>query len=125
MDDRGPEGRPLAVRIAGAVLAPVAVTLALVPLRAHVLNTNLALVLVLVVLGAALAGGRAAGVTSALVAALAYDVFLTAPYGSLKIERSDDIETTVLLALIGLACGELVEWARRHEAASAPAGSSR
>jgi len=60
MDDRGPEGRPLAVRIAGAVLAPVAVTLALVPLRAHVLNTNLALVAVLVVLGAALAAGRPA-----------------------------------------------------------------
>src|SRR5262245_3586760 len=111
MDDRGPEGSPLAVRITGAVLAPVVVTLTLVPLRAHVLNTNLALVLVLVVLGAALAGGRAR--------ALGYDVFLPQPYGSLKIERSDDIETTVLLALIGLACGELVEWARRHEAAAA------
>lgn len=119
MHDRGREGRPLEWRIAGAVVAPVAITLALVPLRAHVLNTNLALVLVLVVLGAALAGGRAAGVTSALAAALAYDVFLTTPYGSLKIERSDDIETTVLLALIGVACGELVEWARRHEAAAA------
>jgi len=119
MDDRGRARHPLAARIGGAVLTPVAVTLALVPLRAHVLNTNLALVLVLVVLGAAVAGGRAAGLTSALAAALAYDVFLTVPYGSLKIERSDDIETTVLLALIGLACGELVEWARRHEAAAA------
>lgn len=100
-------------------MAAVAVAIALMPLRTHVLNTNLALVLVLVILGAALVGGRAAGVSGALAAALAYDVFLTVPYGSLKIERSDDIETTVLLALIGLACGGLVEWARRHEATAA------
>jgi K+-sensing histidine kinase KdpD len=101
-----------------AVVAPVGAALALVPLRAHVLNTNLALVLVLVVLGAAVAGGRPAGVTSALSAALAYDFFLTVPYGSFTMERGDDIETTVLLAVIGLISGELVEWARRNEAAA-------
>lgn len=100
------------------MLAPVGVALALVPLRAHVLNTNLALVLVLVVLGAAVAGGRPAGVTSAVSAALSYDFFLTVPYGSFTMERSDDIETTVLLALIGLIAGELVEWARRNGAAA-------
>jgi K+-sensing histidine kinase KdpD len=110
--------RRLIARTTGALLAPVGVALALVPLRAHVLNTNLALVLVLVVLGAAVAGGRSAGITSALSAALFYDFFLTVPYGSFTIERGDDIETTVLLALIGLIAGELVEWARRSEAAA-------
>jgi K+-sensing histidine kinase KdpD len=116
MADLRPRG--LRLRLAGAVLAPVVATIALLPLRPHVLNTNLALVLVLVVLGAAVAGGRASGVTSALVAALAYDFFLTIPYGSFKVERGDDIETTVLLALIGLVAGELVEWARRNESAA-------
>lgn len=115
MDDRR---RWLLARVVGALLAPAAVALALVPLRTHVLNTNLALVLVVVVLGAAVAGGRTAGVTSALSAALSYDFFLTVPYGSFTMERGDDIETTVLLALIGLIAGELVEGARRNEAAA-------
>ncbi len=101
-----------------ALLAPAVVAVALVPLRAHVLNTNLALVLVVAVLGAAVAGGRIAGVVGALSAALSYDFFLTVPYGSFTIERGDDIETTVLLALIGLIAGELVERARRSEAAA-------
>ncbi|MGH9217453.1 MAG: DUF4118 domain-containing protein, partial [Acidimicrobiales bacterium] len=106
------------VRVGVALLAPALVAAALVPLRAHVLNTNLALVLVVAVLGAAVAGGRVAGVVGALSAALSYDLFLTVPYGSFKIERGDDIETTVLLALIGLIAGELVERARRSEAAA-------
>lgn len=99
-----------------ALVAPVAVASALVPVRAHVLNSNLALVLVLAVLGAAVAGGRGAGIVAALSAALSFDFFLTVPYGSFTIARSDDIETTVLLALIGLIAGELVERARRSEA---------
>jgi K+-sensing histidine kinase KdpD len=105
-------------RVVAALLAPAAVALALVPARAHVLNSNLALVLVVVVLGAAVAGGRVAGVVGAVSAALAYDFFLTVPYGSFTIEHGDDIETTVLLALIGVIAGELVERARRSEVAA-------
>jgi K+-sensing histidine kinase KdpD len=106
------------MRVGVALLAPVAVAAALVPLRAHVLNTNLALVLVVAILGTAVAGGRLAGVVGALSAALSYDLFLTLPYGSFKIEHGDDIETTVLLAVIGLIAGEMVERARRSEAAA-------
>ena len=106
------------VRVGVALLAPAVVAGALVPLRSHVLNTNLALVLVVAVLGAAVAGGRIAGVVGALSAALSYDLFLTVPYGSFKIEHGDDVETTVLLAVIGLIAGELVERARRSEAAA-------
>jgi K+-sensing histidine kinase KdpD len=101
-----------------ALLAPALAAVALVPLRAHVINANLALVLVLVVLGAAVAGGRLAGVVGAVSAALAYDFFFTAPYGSFTVERGDDLETVVLLGLIGLIAGELVERARRNEAAA-------
>jgi K+-sensing histidine kinase KdpD len=106
------------VPVGVALVAPVLVAAALVPLRSHVLNTNLALVLVVVVLGVAVAGGRVAGVVGALSAALSYDVLFTVPYGSFKIEHGDDIETTVLLAVIGLIAGELVERARRSEAAA-------
>ena len=106
------------VRIAVALLAPALAALALLPLRVHVLNANLALVLGLVVLGAAVAGGRAAGLVAAVSAALAYDFFFTVPYNSLTIERGDDVETVVLLGLIGLIAGELVERARRRRVAA-------
>lgn len=104
--------------IALALAGPLVALVALLPLRGHVLNANLALILVLVVLGVAVAGGRTAGVVSALVAAVAYDLVLAPPYGSLAIARESDIETTVLLGLIGLIAGELVERARRSEAAA-------
>ena len=117
-DDVHDGRRQWPVRVGVALLAPAVVALTLVPLRAHVLNTNLALVLVVAVLGAAVAGGRLAGVVGALSAALSYDLFLTVPYGSFTIEHGDDVETTVLLAFIGLIAGELVERARRSEAAA-------
>jgi Domain of unknown function (DUF4118) len=103
-------------RLLAAVVAPVVIVVALVPLRGHVSAANLALLLVLVVLGGALAGGRVFGVVVGVVTAVAFDFFLTEPYGSFAIERSDDVATTVLLAIVGLVGGELVERARRSEA---------
>ena len=47
---------------------------------------------------------------------IAFDFFLTVPYGALTIDRSDDVQTTVLLAAVGLVGGELVERARRSHA---------
>ena len=100
-------------RTIGIVVAAVGVVGALIPLRDHVRNTNLALVLVLVVLAAAVLGGRLVGVVAGVVVAIAFDFFLTRPYQSFTIERGDDIQTTVLLAAVGLVGGELVERARR------------
>jgi K+-sensing histidine kinase KdpD len=110
--------RWLLARLGLALVAPAVVALLLVPLRSHVQSANLALVLVLAVLCVAVAGGRAAGIVAALSAALSYDFFLVVPYRSFTIARSDDIETTVLLALIGLIAGEIVERARRSEVAA-------
>jgi K+-sensing histidine kinase KdpD len=103
-------------RLLAAVVVPVVIVVALVPLRGHVSAANLALLLVLVVLGGAEAGGRVFGVVVGVVTAVAFDFFLTVPYGSFTIERSDDVATTVLLAVVGLVGGELVERARRSEA---------
>ena len=43
----------------------------------------------------------------ALVAALSLDFFHTQPYNSLKITATSDIETTVLMIVVGLAVGEI------------------
>jgi Domain of unknown function (DUF4118) len=99
-----------------AVVGPVAVTIALVPLRDHVSPANLALVLVLVVLGVALTGGRVVAAVAGATTALAFDFFLTVPYGAFTIRSSDDILTTVLLVVVGLVAGEIVHRARRSKA---------
>ncbi len=76
-------------------------------------STNVALVLmVIVVLGAA-AGGRVAGAVSALTAALAFDFFQTEPIHSLRISSRDDIETAILLLIAGLIVGQIAARARR------------
>ena len=69
----------------------------------------------LVVLAAAVLGGRLVGVVAGVVTALAFDFFLTVPYGSFSIDRGDDVLTTALLAAVGLIGGALVERARRGE----------
>ncbi len=68
---------------------------------------NAALVLVLVVIAAAAVGGRWAGVATGLTAAAGFDFFLTYPYNSLAIKSSDDVVTTFLLVLVGLAVGSI------------------
>jgi K+-sensing histidine kinase KdpD len=103
-------------RIVAAVVVPIGAAVALIPFRTHVSAANLALILVVVVLGIAVIGGRSAGLIAGVVTALSFDYFLTAPYGSFSIHRSDDVQTTVLLAVVGVVGGELVERARRSAA---------
>ncbi len=97
-----------------AVAAPVAVAAALIPLRRPVDNTNIALVLVSVVVAAAATGGRLAGALAAVSAALSFDVFFTRPFGSVTITRRADVETAVLLLMVGLIVGELSARNSRH-----------
>ncbi|WP_298795287.1 DUF4118 domain-containing protein [Pseudonocardia sp. 73-21] len=101
-----------------AVLAPLALCGLLVPFRADVVSTNAALLLVLVVVGVAATGNRLAGVGAALAGALWFDLLLTAPYGTLAIANRDDIETAVLLVLVGLAVTEIALWGRRQQSRS-------
>lgn len=97
------------------MIAPVAVSLALIPLRDEMVPVNESLVLVVVVLVAAVVGGRAGGVAAALVAAASFDFFFTRPYYSFTIDARDDVETTALLLIVGLAVGEIVTRSRRSE----------
>jgi hypothetical protein len=62
-------------------------------------------------------------VLAAVSAAAWFDFFLTRPYEQFTITRAADIETTVLILVIGVAVTEIAVWGRRqHEAASRRAG---
>jgi hypothetical protein len=113
VNDRGVRGL-----LGGAVgsLGALFVAAALVGVRGEIQNANVALVLVLFVLLGAVTGGRTAAVTSAFVAAIAFDFFHTKPYGSLKISDGNDVLTTLLLLAVGLAVGEIAIRSQRMHA---------
>ncbi len=99
-----------------ALAAPVAASALLSAFRDSVPNTQAALALVLVVVAVASAGHRLSGVVAALSSALWFDFFLTIPYHRFAISDRDDIETAVLLTLVGLAVSEIALWGRRQQA---------
>ncbi|HEY9410053.1 MAG TPA: DUF4118 domain-containing protein [Jiangellaceae bacterium] len=106
--------RPLVLTLAAVIPLVACGVLALV--RDSVANTNAALVLVLLVVAAASTGVRPAGIVAALSSAVWFDFFLTEPYQRFTITDRADIETTVLLALVGAAVTELALWGRRQQA---------
>ena len=97
-----------------ALLAPLAISAVFVPFRASVSNTDAALVLVLAIVAVSANGLLLAGVIASASAAVWYDFFLTRPYESFSITRREDIETTVLLLVIGVGVSELAIWGRRQ-----------
>jgi Domain of unknown function (DUF4118) len=106
-----------------ALVAPLALTLILVPFRTSLPNTDAALALLLVVVAVAANGYRLAGYLAAVSAAAWFDFFLTRPYEHFTITRRTDIETTLLLLVIGVAVTEIAVWGRRqYTAASRRAG---
>jgi hypothetical protein len=109
--------RDRAAIVAGA-LAPVAVTAALVPLRASVANTSVALLLVVVIVAVAAVGNRVGGLLAAVSAAIWFNFFWTEPYYTLAINARADVETAVLLLLVGVGVTELAAWGRRQQAAA-------
>lgn len=95
--------------------APFLVALALVPFRTDLSHTNAALVLVVVVVAVAALGSRTAGVLAALSAAAWFDFFLTRPYETFDISASADVETAVLLLVVGVIVSQLAARGRRLE----------
>ncbi len=113
-----PDDAARAVGLAIAAFGPLLVAGILVPFRGDLAGANVVLVFVMIVVLAAAVGSRWSGVLAAVVAAMSYDFFFTQPYQSLKIDRSNDIQTTVLLLAIGLIVSELVLFSRRHRLTS-------
>ncbi len=109
--------------VLAAVAAPLLLTVILVPFRSSFPNTDAALALMLVVVAVAANGYRLAGILAAVSAAVWFDFFLTRPYERFTITRTTDIETTILILVIGIAVTEIAVWGRRqHLAASKRAG---
>jgi K+-sensing histidine kinase KdpD len=101
--------------LAGLV-APLVLAVVLVPFRGSFPNTDAALAMLLVVVAVAANGHRLAGYLSAVSAAVWFDFFLTQPYERFAITHRTDIETTVLLLVIGAAITEIAVWGRRQYA---------
>ncbi|WP_411577315.1 DUF4118 domain-containing protein [Streptomyces sp. HUAS TT20] len=108
---------PLRDRLAltAGLAAPFLVALTLVPFRTGLSHTNAALILVVVVVAVSALGSRTAGVVAALSAAAWFDFFLTRPYETFDINASADIETAVLLLVVGVIVSQLAARARRLE----------
>jgi hypothetical protein len=101
-----------------AVGLPLAFGAALIPFHDRLEGTNAALLLVVAVVVVASFGHRSAAAIAALSAAAAFNLFHTAPQYSLRIESSDDLQTTVLLLVVGIAVGELALRTRRAQASA-------
>src|SRR6201990_3281581 len=99
--------------VLAAIVVPLAVAAILVPFRSSIPNTDAALAMILVVVAVAANGYRLAGILAALSVAVWFDFFLTQPYERFTITRRTDIETTVLLLVIGVAVTEIAVWGRR------------
>ncbi len=102
--------------VIGCAVVPVVVAAVLALFGDALARPGAALVLVLVVVGAASAGIRPGAIVAALTAAGGFDYFLTAPYRTLRISDPGDIQVAVLLLLVGVAVSELALWGRRQQA---------
>ena len=92
--------------VLAGLAAPLALAAVLVPFRASFPNTHAALAMLLVVVAIAANGDRLAEAPAAASTAVWFDFFLTQPYERFTITRRTDIETTVLLLVIGVAVTE-------------------
>ncbi len=106
------------VPICAGVAGPLALAAILVPFRTNFANTDAALAMILLVVAVAAAGNRTAGYVAAVSGAAWFDFFLTRPYEQFAINRATDIETTILLLVIGVAVTEIAVWGRRQYAAA-------
>jgi len=101
------------VLLAG-VVGPIALAVALVPARDWMGDANVALVLVIVVVGAAATGRRNVAVAAAIASAIGFDVFHVEPYGSLAIAHREEMITVALVLAVGLGVAEVATWGRRQ-----------
>jgi hypothetical protein len=98
-----------------ALAGPLAVSAVMAAMRDVLANDNAALVLVLIVVAVAAAGHRPSAIVAALSSAAWFDFFLTEPYHRFTIAERDDVETAVLLVLVGIAVTEIALWGRRQQ----------
>jgi K+-sensing histidine kinase KdpD len=113
--------RTLGIAIGG--IGPILVAGALVGIRDSIANADVALLLVLVVVLAAVTGGWQAGAVGAVSSALSFDFFHTKPYLSLTMDSREDAITALLLLLVGISVGVLAGRAREARTAASYSSS--
>ena len=102
------------LRVVVAFLVPLGLSALWVPVRTRLPNADLALILVLAVLGVGAAGRRLAVLAAAVSAAFWFDFFATRPFEHPAISRTPDLETTLVLALVAIVGGEMAIRIVRH-----------
>ena len=100
-----------------ALLSLAAATLALFTLRSHLGEAHVALVFLLVVLGASAAGGRILGITTALIAFLAFDWFFLPPFNTLLVRNPFDWLVLLVFLITSIVAAQLLYRARSERAA--------
>lgn len=115
---REPEHGSDLIGIAIGVFGALLLSVAMLPLRGHLHNDNMALALVVPVLIAAVVGGRIAAAVAAITAALCFDFFFTQPYLSLRIAGSNDLTSFFVLLVVALIAAEVGIRARRGSRAA-------
>lgn len=88
------------LKVVAAFLIPLGLCALWVPVRTRLPNTDLALVLVLAVLLVGAAGRRLAVFAAGVSAAFWFDFFDTRPFEHPSIQRTPDLETTLVLAAV-------------------------
>jgi hypothetical protein len=92
-------------RLVVAGVIPVAVAAAWILLRDRLPNTDLALLLIVVIGTIGWLIGPMAALVAAVAGAVAFDVMDARPYGTLTISRGNDITTALILLATGLLVG--------------------
>jgi len=100
-------------------LGSMALAVMLIPLRTQVAASSLAFVFIAFTIIVAELGGRGAALVTALIAAMSLNFFLTEPYLTLAISKTDDVIAFFALAACGLIAAA---FGRRRERLSDVAG---
>jgi hypothetical protein len=93
--------------VAIGVGAALVVAVAWIPLRRQNATVDVALALVVVITAMGATGRRVAVAGTAIGAAAGFTFFDTAPYERFTVARLPDVETAVLLVVVGVVTGEL------------------
>ncbi len=88
--------------IPAGILGAIAIGVLLVPLRTLTTASNLAFVFIAYTVIVAEFGGRTAALVSAVVSAMSLNFFLTEPYLTLTMSKTDDVVAFFAMAICGL-----------------------
>jgi two-component system sensor histidine kinase KdpD len=111
-----------AVWIVVGALGSMALGIALIPLRSVTSASNLAFAFIVFTIVVAELGGRGAALVTAVVSTLSLNFFLTEPYLTLNIYKTDDIVAFLALGVAGLVAAAFGRRRARWSQAAGRAG---